>query len=763
MIIHYLKVAVRNLLRYKTQSVVSLLGLAIGFACVSLAVYWTRYEVTYDAFQKNADRIYRVRVINPYTKKVLPSVPEPLAAYLKEHYPEVENACAMYALWVRKLFVDGEVVPLHSFPMQVTPETLDMFDIEWLEGNRNIGSWGEHEIAIAEQLARQIYGDKSPIGQKLTEDNGEEYEIVGVFKTWPKHSNFNFEILGRLRAGNEWSYGSSKTYVMLKKGVDHERFVQKMQTDTLNTTNGIFSVYEVWTPLKDLRYTHPEAKQNVRLEDVRLFNWAAILLAVCVVFNYLTLFVSRIRNRGRDMALRTVCGSTGWQMSGLLMTEYSLLLFGALFTSMLFVELVARPFMELAQIQVERSAVYLACGYLALFIVVLALLLSFLPIFYFKRKTLRVQIEAVKGKSNRGYFRMMSVCVQLIISMLFMFCATVMIKQVHYLIHSDINIERKQIAWISAPVGVERTMDILRTIPAVKEFIPVNEPLYPIGWSASHSRAEYWDGKAAGATPVAYRMEYVNNDIARFYGLVMKEGDDSFDLDSTEVIINETLAIALGMDNPVGKSLDGYIIKGVVKDFQNQTPTNPIEPLLFCEYGTHVDYVAFKYYGDFDTCEKILTEAFQKEENPECTIKDGEQTYRGYMKSEYNFLKLLSFVTVVSLLIALFGIYALIVQACEQRRKEIAIRKVNGAHVMDILTMFLKQYVAQVAVAAVIAFPIGYVLMRRWLEHYTRQTEMGIELFVAIFIIVAIMVVLCIGRRVWIAANENPATELKKE
>ena len=133
------------------------------------------------------------------------------------------------------------------------------------------------------------------------------------------------------------------------------------------------------------------------------------------------------------------------------------------------------------------------------------------------------------------------------------------------------------------------------------------------------------------------------------------------------------------------------------------------------------------------------------------------------MKSESNLLQLLGITTIVSMLIALFGIYALIVQSCKQHRKEIALRKVHGAQVKDILTMFFKQYMAQVLVSSAIAFPIGYALMKRWLEGYSRQTDISAWIFLSIFVGVSALVTLCISYRVWKAANENPADVVKSE
>ena len=204
---------------------------------------------------------------------------------------------------------------------------------------------------------------------------------------------------------------------------------------------------------------------------------------------------------------------------------------------------------------------------------------------------------------------------------------------------------------------------------------------------------------------------------------------------------------------------------GVIEDFQNQSPTKPIAPMVFFAQRRESQnrYIAFTYTGDFNPHEKAISDMLNKEGIKYFSIKDGERTYDEYLKSENNLLKLLGIVTLVSLLIALFGIYALIVQSCEQHRKGIALRKVHGAQVKDILTMFFKQYMVQVLVASAIAFPVGYALMKRWLEGYSRQTEISLWIFLAIFVGVSVLVMLCIGWRVWKAANENPADAVKSE
>ena len=775
MFTHYFKVAIRNLFAHKTQTLVSLFGLAIAFACVSLAAYWNYYERTYDAFQENANRIYRIRTKDFYkvTGEPMANTPYPLHVYLKEQYPEVEEACAIARIMNHKVSMNGMTYPQDIVPLQVTSGVLDVFDFEWLEGNKNVMAYQGHQIAISDELAKGLCKDGSPLG-KIMENlyTKVKYEVVGVYKTRPKHSNVKFDIIMPLHKTiySTWYTYSCHTYVLLKEKVNHTHFIQKLQKDTIRQAVAGERVFDIITPLKVLRQHHPDTDVNVDLNDVDLFTMASLLLSFCALFNYLILFVSRLRARGRDMALRTICGSSAWQTSGLLLTEYLLLLLSASLVGMLVVELIMREFMELAMIQIAFSSVMVSCGWLMLFSVVLSVVLSVVPILYFKRKTLLVQIEATPMRLGKNYFRSIGVCVQLVVGILFIFCMTVMIKQIYMLTYVD-NIERKQIAWINIwEKSYTNVVDgVLQQQPYINKTLHCTKPLYPLDIHL-FNKIENWDGKSVGQPEVEFGHSRITPEIAQFYGLRMKEGDNSFEVGENEVFINEALAKRMSMDSPVGKFIElrgRNRIKGVICDFQTQDPNTPIVPMVFDsplkDSPDAPRYIAFKYNGDWNTCKKNLEEELKKKEVFHYVLADGEEYYQSFLKSEYNLLKLLGVITVVSILIAIFGIYALIMQSCDQHRKEIAIRKVHGAGVMDILMMFFKQYILQVVVAAIIAFPIGYYLMKNWLEQYARQTEISVWIYLCIFLGISLLVTLCIGWRVWKAASENPAWVIKKE
>lgn len=784
MLVHYFKIAFRNHLKYKAQSIITLLSLAVSFAFVALAAYWNHYEHSYDSFFADSDRIYMVGSKGKGPDMRMSTISYfGLHTHLMNSYPEVDKACGVIVGWG-----DDRVVKINNHTLQascdkITPEAIDVFGIQRKDGNWDVESWNVNEVAISEQIARKVCGNDSPIGLKLTlmdvdgETIKEEYRIVAVFATWPEHSKFDFHILNKLvRNPSPHKVTIYHAYVRLQSDVDSQRFLHKLKSDTIINYVGTANTYDTLIPMNEVHLNFPNERRNIRLSDMKLFTGATALLSLCALLNYLTLFVSRLRNRGRDMALRTICGSSAWQMGLLLMVEYLLLLFASLFVSIVFIELFYEGFMELSQLKLERSIVYGGCGYLLLFIFGLSAVLSLVPILYFKNKTLRVQIDSVPIQLGKNRFRIAGVCMQLFISLLFIFCSTVMIKQMHYLINADINIERKNIAWISVnakEIYVDQIKDILRQIPSITEMVSTYDPLFP-SYNSTVQTFRELTGKQ-NVTVDAWNL-FINQEKADFYGLRMKEGQESFDLKPNEYLINETFAKQLGDNNPIGKTvgINKYfkgVIKGIFYDYQYQPPTEPVRAVCF-SYESKSNknrQVAFKYTGEFSEVQAAIKKAFERIDLDYFTgwakyrLEDGETVYKDYLRKELNFLQLLNILTVISVLIALFGVYAQILQECERQRKNIAIRKVFGAQVKDILMMFFKEYLQQVALAAALAFPIGYVLMKNWLRDYSRQTSIGIEVFLGIFIGMALLVMLCIGWHVWRAANENPATAVKKE
>ena len=348
-------------------------------------------------------------------------------------------------------------------------------------------------------------------------------------------------------------------------------------------------------------------------------------------------------------------------------------------------------------------------------------------------------------------------------------------KQLHFLNHSDVGMERKNRAalMIHAKTDKQMLQERIKQLAEVEEVIGASNPLIPTQGLMSRNYST-WEDKPEGAEGISIEIILESAPYMNFYGFTLVEGEMlQPSSPETDIVLNEAAVKALGWHKATGKYLGRgkgkHRVIGVVKDWHITSPTMPIHPTAFqlsdqfAYEGSTCILIKFKE-GTWNAC-KEKVEAIIKETYPNARMEltHTEEEYNKFLTSENALLRMLTILSLVCILISVFGIYSQIVLTCEQRRKEIAIRKVNGAHIKDILAMFAKEYAALLAIASVIAFSMGYAIMKHWLESYTLQTPVGWWIFASIFVGIALVVAISIGYRVWKAANENPAKVVKSE
>lgn len=769
MLQHYLKLAIRNLLKYKSQSIISIVGLAVGFTCFALATLWIRYEQTYDTFHDGADRIYMVRIASEmYNEGVSQITPYPLAAFMKETFPEVETACNMQA-WNCKFKYKG--AEYSSFQIGVDSATMEMFRFDLIRGNRNFMLLDNEEVAITDQLADKLFGTEDPIGKEL--DIYGNRKICAIVKPWDIHSNMPFEILASNRNGKEWNMSSWQTFIRIRKGIDIEIFKRKLN-DFKADKDPSFSISKIeLTPITSMRYDRPSRQVTVKYEHILLFASAGGLVILCALFNYLTLFITRIRMRNREIALRKVCGSSDSNQLVLFAVEYMLTLLLALFTGLILIELALPTFKELSEIKLENTAIYLEAVRYSGIIVILSFLLSLYPIYYFRRQTLNAMLKGSAGGRNKNIFQKSSMVAQFIISICFIFCSTILMKQIHFLNRADYGFERANQANIDVYPVIDGLKEEISKIPFITEVFPdALSAIFP-RYARSFRSVDEWEGRQDSTSSIHFELIDCNPEYLKFYGIQLIEGTCPPDGSSNNILINQTGIKALNMDHPVGKTMlkgeSQYVIAGVVKDFYIAPPTVPTKPIILDfskESNSSNNSVLFKYQeGNWPQCKQRI-EQLVKKLNPDirnCNIGNMEEEYAKFLKSENALLLMLDFVTLVCVLISLFGVFSLVTLDCEQRRKEIAIRKVNGATTRHLMHKFFMKYMLLLFIASCIAFPTGYLIMKPWVENYVLQTSFDWWVYPAILLSMATLITLCTSWRIWKASNQNPAETIKSE
>lgn len=804
---HIIIVAIRNLLKYRQQTIISIVGLAIGFVCFALSAYWIRYEMNFDAFHKNADRIYQVRPIDKASGKVKrASTAQALAPAIEKQFPETKTC---YTIIQHYYFDSVKTQPYFAKGLLINKNFFEVFDIAMLSGTFNENN--PNSVVITESLAKKYFNTSNPVGKELTNyANGnaiDKYIITGVVKDWPQNTNLPFQLLRPFDNNNNsnWSIfgvdGYCLTYVLLNPKVDIHSFKEKFAKWQLKEILNAPSFQLI--PIQKVYYTEPISERdfNLKFEQVLLFAGLGLLVILCALFNYLNLYASRMRMRIKELFLRKTNGASNNNLFTLLATEFIILLTIACIIGLIGIECCLPAFKEFASIQSDQILIYLELGMYITVLIGISLLMVAAVIHYTRRHLLREAIHKTSQKHG-SFFGRLSTLLQMIISLGFIFCTTVYFKQIYTLGNADPGYKRENLMQVythhqytdyydrsEIRKQVELNNEIateIKKIPYVKEIISTNSsasicPRY----SFSGGLVLTEDMRKEDA--VEYEDFRCPPEFISFYELHLT--GENFKPESLNngrnVIINEATAKALNLKDPIGKTIlemakpfydtDGttieypevtqYNVIGIVKDFLFESPLTKVRPIIMSRSSSIGDHFGIKYQPGFykETAEAIQTMINEKFEQRQVEIYNMDEIYRTKYAKEASLRLLLALLSAVCIVISLFGIYSVVALHTEYRRKEIAVRKVNGASLRSIFGLFFKEYIVLLTIAATIAFPIGYLFIKPWTEQYILQTTINWWLYPLLFTGVAIIILLTITARVWHTAHINPATELKKE
>ena len=592
MIKHCLKIAIRNLVKYKVQSAVSILGLAVGFVCFSLSLYWIHYEMTYDHFRQDADRIYMVRTNDEYTEgKISTRVPYSLAAYLAQHFPDIAVAAPFHLISERISVNDKYQDAVFS---SADSAWMNLMDIRIIKGNRNFMLPKDNaEIAITEEAAKKWFRTEDPIGKEVKMLRRTK-KICAIVQAENRHTNFPFDFIGNPELGKTWWYITWSILIKVKPDTDIEELESKINANlpaelkqvTLTRKTGIERI--ILTPLSKLHYAkdfRDDKEAGITFQYIIYFSIAGILIITCALINYLTLFINRMRVRQREMALRMIHGANIRSLVSLLTVEFLLLLACAVTTGFLLIEICFPSFIELTGIDTAKSSLYgeafLFIGLISL--IILTAIIGLLYILY--HRSLHLSLRYNTGRSTGTQLRRGSIVLQLFVCLSFIGCTVLINQQLDYLRHRDLGLKIKN----RGSFSVMGDMDYTTLIRKIKELPMITEVMQPdyypiVSQLTAIGQFDNWEGLDIPIdTPVPVKLFLGKEDFFRFYDITLLAGEWLDDLSTYEdIIINESLARRMGWSpqEAIGKhiiqSYITYTIVGVVKDCHYGAPTLPI-------------------------------------------------------------------------------------------------------------------------------------------------------------------------------------------
>jgi putative ABC transport system permease protein len=798
MFTHYFKIAFRNMRKYRTQSLTGIFGLTFGLACFVPALYWMRYETSYDNFYPDAEHIYRIYAVDKQSGKVNELVPGIVKKKMNEQFPETENSTIFFPEINNCKAGETPHIRLHT--LNTDSAFFRVFTQEFVSGNVLQALQTMYNIVLTESVAIRLFGDaEKAVGQQLQSTFyffNPPYTVTAVVKDPPPHTNLPFDALlfhdllsgyANLREEYQWVQFYAQLYVKLHPLTDIDNLAEKLR-DMPSQLKGNPNIELRMAPVSDVRH-QLNAGTPFTLNFIRLFVAAGILLLFSAVFNFLNLHLDLFHQRNRELRLRTVHGATGVQLVRQMLFELTCAILPALLFAGCFVVFVRPLFSALLDLEMELSQLiqlFAVCGTGVMVLMLFAGYITFRRLSY-----LAVRNPSKRNTTGQPALRRVAVTLQLAVGLVFIVAALVVMMQIRFVNRKDLGFDRSSIIQLyGLPPYMQmnlRTALIheLQAIPQIKNITTSNfEPQYSANTIEMISLVE-WPGKSPDEKPV-FNVIPTDSRFAETFGLKMLMGEWYSEGGAKKIVLNEEAVRVMGLDEPVGAiirmsiddvdmdiSKEEYEVVGVVSDFHTLSLRSRIHPTLFrhtltsSTSGIAADNILYMRVTPGQEQEAIrrITAVLPGIDPSfaDLRLMTLDDLYDSFNHSEQVGLKIFSLLATICLLISLFGIYAVAAAATRRRRREIAIRKVVGAEAGEIVRMFFHEHTLQVIIAGAVALPPVYIAMSRWLQGYAYRTDIPWWLLTGVIAGVIAVVLLTVLGQVLKVANGNPAEVVKSE
>ncbi|MDO9576486.1 MAG: ABC transporter permease [Candidatus Cloacimonadales bacterium] len=780
---NYFKIAFRNLIRQKGYSLINIIGLAIGIGCTILLTLWIVDELSFDNFHVNGDRIFRVLEHQEYTSSSMEVAvtPGPLAAAMKEKFPEIEYAVRFNQYSSQQLKNETETFP-GFMGLHADPDFLKMFTFPVLQGNPEPLS-EINSIVLTASAAEKIFGSENSIGKTLM--LGSDTKVVSaVIEDVPPNSQLRFDyilpidnLLKTDTSLGEWGNNSIYTYIQTYKGVDIADLNAKIKNFIKENNEGASSDLYLQSLLKVHLHSSGFVADFSGMGDFRyiiIFGCISLFILIISSVNFISLTTARYTKRAREVGMRKVLGSTRKHLIFQFLGESYLMVLLALIAALVLVELVLPLFNQFVSKQLSLSSYSNAASILLL--LGMTLLLGFLagiyPAFLLSSfKPVTVLKGSSLGSQKGGNFRKILVVLQWSLSIILIISTVILFNQLQYMQNKKLGFDKEQILYTRFydDASYETIKEELLKHSGVESVTSVLS--LPHSISSSTSGGE-WSGKAEDETFLTHFDNVAKGFIETFH-MEMAEGNTFLqeDLKSDEFgyILNETAIAKMGLTDPVGSKfsvwgMDGKIV-GVVKDFHFKSLHNPIEPLMLLSIPGYLENIVVRVNNTNVSATKAYLEETVQKFAPDKKIefKFFDDRFAAMYKAEQEMSTILKFFTGLAIFIACLGLFGLSAYLTEQRTREIGIRKVLGAEIPNIIITLSQDFTKWIIIANLIAIPVAWYIMQKLLQNFAYHIKIDPIVFLLTFIVSLLLAVLTIISQTIKAALANPVKALKYE
>jgi putative ABC transport system permease protein len=803
MLRHFIQIAWRNLLKRKFYSFINIAGLAIGMACCVLITLYLHHEISYDQYHTKRDRIYRVlQTFRSVQKGETPGAPTredfqvwgcaPVGPVLKADFPEIEKV-VQFMSPVSLLLQQGEKRFQQDNLLFMDSTAFDVFSWKMLSGNPHTALTAPNSIVLTRSVAQKFFGNENPVGQSLRVDNQDSYQVTGVMEDVPSNSQFTFNGLISMTTARKqrseifdwWGYVDFYTYVLLKPNTA----IGSLQTQTtafVQRHNGDDKGYAISFEKMTDAYLHSVAGRQPgptgSLLNVYLFSCIAVFIMLIACINFMNLSTARSLERAKEIGVRKVLGVKPSSLMWQFLFESILLSLAAAVIALILAQFGIPLIGMLSGKDLSYANFFtpLVPAGMALFAVIVGILAGIYPAWFLSGFR---AIAVLKGKFNPSgegiSFRKALVVFQFTLSIALIAGTTIVYTQLQYLNRHDLGFQKDQMVILN----FEGDEKVQKNIETIKKAIADQPGVVSVAASRAvpgeflpnaGTQIQIPDGQMGLRIPLIYEVDF---DFIPVYHIPVIAGrtySRSYLTDSAQsMVINEAAARLYGYEHPadaVGKKFaqwgrTGTII-GVVKDFNFRSLHQAVEPLtLRYGYPDNLNRISVSIKGDNipATLSKLRKIWSQKAPQRPFLYHFLDESFSTQYEADQHFGQLFTFFSCLAICIACLGLLGLSTFMAQQRVKEIGIRKVLGSSVSGILMLLSKDFIKLILIAILIATPLCWWAMNKWLQGFAYRIDIGPVVFIEAGTIALGIALATIAWQSVKAATGNPIQSLRNE
>jgi putative ABC transport system permease protein len=787
------KQQIRLLWRQKYSTSVNIIGLSISFACCIIIGLFIKNEISYDNFHEKKDHIFRLLSYNPENGQFSSSVTYRLGPDCAEYINGVEKSARLYNLWGPNTISYNNKTFNENDLYYTDPSIVDIFSFDFIEGDKTSALNSPGTVIITKSVSKKYFGEENPLGRIIVLDNNTHLIITGVFQDFPANSNFHFSFLvyepTRLESWGDWvkqswNFNNFNTYLLLSKNFTQEQFTSEFQSFAQNYVDDKSRKFILNLKLQKLSDIHLYSKSipddfasKGDISTIFIFLSIAICILAIACINYISLSISIVSKRVKDVGIRIIYGARSSNIIGLYIAESITICIISLIIA-IFLAGILHPLLN-NYINLYFNIADLNSIPFLLISTCTALSISILSGIYISNNILKYRALGMLRGHNLSTLAGFSksyiyLSIQFAISIILLISSGCIFKQMNFIQQSDLGYNPDLI--LSIPI--DKTFE---TAKLLKDRLLKNPKIKDITFSSSFPPSQYHISTVSSPDDptkegIQTKNFFVDFNFIDFMKIRIIEGRNfstGFSSDEDHgALINRTFAEEMGWKSPVGKRLKNtmdnkdLVVLGVVENFHFKSFHEKIKPaLISVSLKNNLYHMGIKLSSnDFKSSLSFIKSEWDNL-NPAYPFDYhflDETLQQNYLNDKRQARIILLF-SILAIVVTCLGLIATSVFLAKQRTKEIGIRKINGAKVSEVIAMLNKDFVKCVAIAFVVAIPFAYFSLHRWLENFAYKTELSWWIFALSGTIALGIALLTVSWQSWRAATRNPVECLRFE